>query len=85
MEKKNILPELKKQLPFVIEYKLFRDSEVTIAVWSLIFTQCSKSAFNLLMASLLFYHLSENYCKQGREVPFILCRLMDSLFGNPEC
>jgi len=31
MEKKNILPELQKQLLFVIEYKLVRDSEKTIA------------------------------------------------------
>jgi hypothetical protein len=36
MEKKNILPELQKQLLFIVEYKLVRDSEVINGklVWS---------------------------------------------------
>jgi hypothetical protein len=29
MEKKNILPELQRQLLFIVEYKLYRDNEVT--------------------------------------------------------
>jgi len=31
MEKKNILPELQRQLLFIVEYKLYRDNEKIIA------------------------------------------------------
>ena len=37
MEKKNILPELQRRLLFVVEYKLYRDNEVTNTRMALIF------------------------------------------------
>jgi hypothetical protein len=37
MEKKNIMPELQRQLLFDVEYKLYRDNEVTNTRMALIF------------------------------------------------